>query len=48
MDAIPIYEPELPLTAGVLAPEPPLEIANALRDSAARRTGRLRGCHMAV
>ena len=47
-DAIPVYEPELPLTAGALAPEPPLEIANALRDGAARRTGRLRGCHMAV
>lgn len=31
--AIPIHVPELPLRAGVLAPEPPLEVANALRDA---------------
>ncbi len=39
-DAIPIYEPELPLTAGALAPEPPLEIANALRDASPDAWGR--------
>ena len=39
-DAIPIYEPELPLTAGAIAPEPPLEIANALRDASPDAWGR--------
>ena len=39
-DAIPIYEPELPLTAGAVAPEPPLEIANALRDASPDAWGR--------
>ena len=32
--------PELPLRAGVLAPEPPLEIANALRDASPDAWGR--------
>ena len=32
-DAIPVYAPELPLRLGAIAPEPPLEIANALRDA---------------
>ena len=32
-DAIPIYAPELPLRRGAMVPEPPLEIANALRDA---------------
>ncbi len=32
-DAIPIYAPELPLRRGVIVPETPLEIANALRDA---------------
>ena len=39
-DAIPIHVPELPLRAGVLAPELPLEIANALRDSSPDAWGR--------
>ena len=33
-DAIPIYAPELPLRRGPIRPEPPLEIACALRDAA--------------
>ena len=32
-DAIPVYAPELPLRRGAIVPEPPLEIANALRDA---------------
>ena len=39
-EAIPIYVPELPLRAGPAVPEPPLEIANALRDSAPDAWGR--------
>lgn len=39
-DAIPIYTPELPLRAGVITPEPPLEIANALRDASPDAWGR--------
>ena len=39
-DAIAIHVPELPLRAGVLAPEPPLEIANALRDASPDAWGR--------
>ena len=39
-DAIPVHVPELPLRAGVLAPEPPLEIANALRDASPDAWGR--------
>lgn len=39
-DAIPIYFPELPLRRGALAPEPPLEIANALRDASPDAWGR--------
>ena len=39
-DAIPIHMPELPLKAGVLPPEPPLEIANALRDASPDAWGR--------
>ena len=38
--AIPIYEPELPLNPGVIKPEPPLEIANALRDASPDAWGR--------
>ena len=39
-DAIAIYAPELPLEPGEIAPEPPLEIANALRDSSPDAWGR--------
>ena len=39
-DAIPIHLPELPLTPGAIAPEPPLEIANALRDASPDAWGR--------
>ena len=39
-DAIPIYMPELPLRRGAIVPEPPLEIANALRDASPDAWGR--------
>ena len=39
-DAIPVYAPELPLGPGGLEPEPPLEIANALRDASPDAWGR--------
>ena len=39
-DAIPIYAPELPLHRGAIVPEPPLEIANALRDGSPDAWGR--------
>ncbi len=39
-DAIPIYVPELPLRRGAIVPEPPLEIANALRDASPDAWGR--------
>ena len=39
-EAIPIHLPELPLRSGALEPEPPLEIANALRDAAPDAWGR--------
>jgi len=39
-DAIPIYLPELPLLPGTHAPEPPLRIANALRDATPDAWGR--------
>jgi serine/threonine-protein kinase HipA len=39
-DAIPIYREELPLEPGVLAPDPPLLIANCLRDGAPDAWGR--------
>ncbi len=39
-DAIPIYAPELPLRHGAIIPEPPLEIANALRDASPDAWGR--------
>ena len=39
-DAIPIHLPELPLRPGAIAPEPPLEIANALRDASPDAWGR--------
>ena len=32
-EAIPIHEPELALRPGIIQPEPPLELANALRDA---------------
>lgn len=38
--AIPIYLPELPLERGMLAPEPPLAMANCLRDGAPDAWGR--------
>ncbi|MCY4476968.1 MAG: type II toxin-antitoxin system HipA family toxin [Gammaproteobacteria bacterium] len=38
--AIPIYAPELPLRRGPIRPEPPLEIAGALRDAAPDAWGR--------
>ena len=38
--AIPLYEPELPLRSGLIAPEPPLRYANALRDAAPDAWGR--------
>ena len=39
-DAIPIYAPELPLRTGAIVPEPPLDIANALRDASPDAWGR--------
>ena len=39
-EAIPIYAPELPLRRGSILPEPPLEIAGALRDAAPDAWGR--------
>ena len=39
-DAIPIYAPELPLRTGSIVPEPPLEIASALRDASPDAWGR--------
>lgn len=39
-DAIPIYQPELPLRAGAQPPSPNLSIANALRDAAPDAWGR--------
>ena len=39
-EAIPIHLPELPLRAGAVEPEPPLEIANALRDASPDAWGR--------
>ncbi len=39
-NAIPLYEPELPLQSGQIAPEPPLGFANALRDAAPDAWGR--------
>ena len=39
-DAIPIHLPELPLRPGTIAPEPPLEIANSLRDASPDAWGR--------
>ena len=39
-EAIPIHLPELPLTPGAIEPEPPLEIANALRDASPDAWGR--------
>ncbi len=38
--AIPIYAPELPLRRGAIVPDPPLEIANALRDASPDAWGR--------
>ena len=39
-DAVPIYAPELPLRAGAIPPEPPLVLANALRDASPDAWGR--------
>ena len=39
-DAISVYAPELPLRTGAIVPEPPLEIANALRDASPNAWGR--------
>ena len=39
-NAIPVYAPELPLRRGAIVPEPPLEIANALRDASPDAWGR--------
>lgn len=39
-DAIPIHLPELPLATNVLAPNPPLTLANALRDALPDAWGR--------
>ena len=39
-NAIPIYEPELPLRPGEIAPEPPLALAGALRDALPDAWGR--------
>ena len=39
-EAIPIHEPELPLRPGIIQPEPPLELANALRDASPDAWGR--------
>lgn len=38
--AIPIYLPELPLNTGAIAPQPPLSVANCLRDAAPDAWGR--------
>ena len=38
-DAVPVYAPELPLRPGPIEPEPPLDIANALRDAAPDPSG---------
>lgn len=39
-DAVPIYASELPLRAGAIPPEPPLVLANALRDASPDAWGR--------
>ncbi len=39
-DAIPIFVPELPLQGGIVMPEPPLLIANSLRDASPDAWGR--------
>ncbi len=39
-DALPIYVPELPLRSGAIAPQPPLDLANCLRDGAPDAWGR--------
>ena len=39
-NAIPVYLPELPLITGAIPPEPPLSIANCLRDAAPDAWGR--------
>ena len=39
-NAIPVYSPELPLRSGAIVPEPPLEIANSLRDGSPDAWGR--------
>ena len=39
-EAIPIHLPELPLRSGAIEPEPPLEMANALRDASPDAWGR--------
>ena len=39
-DGIPVHLPELPLRRGVIEPEPPLPIANALRDASPDAWGR--------
>ena len=39
-EAIPIHLPELPLRTGAIEPEPPLEIASALRDASPDAWGR--------
>ena len=39
-NALPLYEPELPLRSGLIAPEPPLRYANSLRDAAPDAWGR--------
>jgi len=43
-DAIPIYEPELPLKAGVLPLLAGLSMPNCIRDAAPDAWGRRRGC----
>ena len=39
-DAVPLHLPELPLRSGVIEPEPPLPVANALRDASPDAWGR--------
>ena len=39
-DAIPVHLPELPLRRGIIEPEPPLPVANALRDASPDAWGR--------
>ena len=39
-EAIPIHLPELPLESGAFLPEPPLALANALRDASPDAWGR--------